>query len=135
MPPGKTNSIDVAQGRASAALKSYLQSDTELLQDAVSSFIQPVYDLYTEKLPTESQLDDALDALWTALLNELVSTAYNDAKQDGLVTFVNAIKSLPPPDQPAPQIWGLSLWSDLPNLGTAMRERWNTGPSTQLSSV
>lgn len=28
--PGKTNSIDIAQGQASVALESYLKSDTEL---------------------------------------------------------------------------------------------------------
>ena len=50
---------------------------------------------------------------------------------DRLVTFVNAIKSLPPPDQPAPQVWGLSLWSDLPILGATIREQWSIGPSMQ----
>lgn len=134
MSPGKTNLIDVAQSRAFAALESYLKSDTDL-QDAVSGFIQPVYDLYTEKLPTESQLADALDALWTALLNEVVSIAYNDTKQGCLATFVNEIKSLPPPDQPAPQIWSLKLWSDLPILGATMRQRWNSGPGISFVSI
>jgi hypothetical protein len=130
---GKTNSIDVTQSQASAALEPYLKSDTEL-QDAVSSFIQPAYDLYTEKLPDESQLADALDALWTAILNKVLSIPYNDNKQGRLVMLVDAIKSLPPPDQPAPQIWGLKLWTDLPVLGAIIRQQWNLGPSISSPS-
>jgi len=130
--PSKTEMIDTMQDRAYKFLRPYLESDTEL-QDAVSGFIQPVYDLYNENHPTESQLADALDALWTALLNDVILTAYNDTRQDRFITFLNSIKALPPPDQPAPQIWGLSLWSDLPTLGAAIRERWNIGPSIWFS--
>lgn len=133
MSPGRIKIIDVAQEQASAALQSYLESDTGL-QDAVSCFVKPLYDLYAEKHPNESQLADALDALWTAFLSKVLSIPCNDPEQGRLVTFVNAIKSLPPPDQPAPQIWGLSLWSDLPILGASVRERWNIGPSIQFSS-
>jgi len=129
----KTNSIDVAQSQASAALEHYLESDTEV-QDAVSSFIQPAYDFYTEKLPDESQLAEVLDALWTALLNKVLSIPYNDNKQDRLVMLVDAIKSLPPPDHPAPQIWGLKLWTDLPVLGAIIRQQWNLGPSISFPS-
>jgi hypothetical protein len=134
MLPGRTNdSIDVAKDHASAALEAYLKSDAEL-QDTVPRFIQPIYDLYAEKLPNESQLADALDALWTALLDIAQSTPHNDPAQDRLVFFTKAVKSLSPPDRPTPEIWGLSLWSDLPILGASVRERWNIGPSIQFSS-
>jgi hypothetical protein len=133
MSPGKTKSINIAQGQASVALESYLKSDTEL-QGAVSCFVQSLYDLYAENLPSESQLANALDTLWMALLDIAQSTAYSDLTQDRLVAFVKAVKSLPPPSQPAPQVWGLSLWSDLPILGATIRERWNTGPSNQFLS-
>lgn len=134
MSPGKTkNSIDVAEDQASAALELYLESDTEL-QDAVTRFTQPVCDLYTEMVPNERELADALDALWNALLDIAQSTPYNDPVQDRLVSFIKAVKSLPPPDRPAPEIWGLSLWSDLPILGAGIRERWDIGPGRQFTS-
>jgi len=134
MSPGRTNEgIDVAKDHASTALESYLKSDTEL-QDAVQRFIQPIYDLYAEKLPNESQLADALDALWTALLDIAQSTPYDDPSQDRLVSFIKTVKSLPPPDCSTPEIWGRSLWSDLPVLGASLRERWNIGPSIQSST-
>jgi hypothetical protein len=129
MSPGRTKNIDVAQGQASAALDSYLTSGAKL-QDAVSRFTRPVSDLHDHATADESSIGNALDALWTAILNTVLSTPYTDPKQDRLVSFINAIKSLPPPGQHRPQIWGLSLWPDLPILGATMRERWNIGPST-----
>lgn len=134
MSPGKTNSVDVAQDQASAALESYLNSGVDL-QDAVSLFIQPVFGLYDQKLPSESQLSDSLDALWTALLDIAQSIPYSDPTQDRLISFIKGVKSLPPPDRPAPEIWGLSLWHDLPILSASMRERWNISSSIMFSPV
>jgi hypothetical protein len=129
MSPTTTNKQTRVQSQAAAALESYLDPDYEV-EEAISSFIQPVYDLYSETLPSEEQLADALDGIWNALLDKAISTPYSDDVTQGrLVTFTKKLQSLPPPDQPAPKIWDLALWSDLPILGAVIRQHWNTGPS------
>jgi hypothetical protein len=58
-------------------------------------------------------------------LKQAHSTPFDDTKQDRLVQFLKEIKLLQLPTDPAPQIWGMALWTDLPIFGASMRELWN----------
>lgn len=131
MSPSKVENANAAHNKASVVLDYYLKSELEI-QSAVSLITKPVSDLTNKELAEESTLEDALEGLWSAILDKVRTASYDDTTQDRIVWLLKAIKSLSPPIQPAPQIWGLSLWTDLPLLGAAIREAWNNGSCNHL---
>jgi Protein of unknown function (DUF3632) len=110
-----------AEVQASAALESYLKSNRDI--HSVLNFIKPVSDAVGSK-----KVETSLEILWDTVLQRALSTPYDGPLQDNLVTFLKEIKSLPPHNTPAPRVYGLSLWSDLPLFGHNMRNQWNRSP-------
>jgi hypothetical protein len=93
-----------------------------------ADFVQGVTDLFAHDSANAGQVEEALHRLWEVLIEKAEGIAWDDAAQDRLAGLLQEIKLLPPPAQPAPQVWGLSLWGELPLFGASMRERWDLGP-------
>jgi hypothetical protein len=128
MPSNNSRSLENFERQASAALTSYLHSNTLDESAVISDLVKPVTSLFTDGQVNEGQLEETVQSLWSVLIDKAQSISWDDAAQDRLVGLLKEIKCLPPPTHPAPQIWGSSLWSDLPTFGASMRERWNSGP-------
>lgn len=124
---------NLVQQHASAALTKHLD-DGHPIEEAISAFIDPVSSVVRSGAATdESSLEQPVQDLWSAVIDRARTTPSHSSDQDRLVTFLNHLKSSKLPDNSNIQLWGASLWADLPMFGASMREAWNSGPSNETN--
>lgn len=121
-----------AEQHASAALANYLD-DGHALEEAISAFTRPVSSLVCNAVTDESSLEQPVQDLWAAIISRARTTPSSSSHQDRLVTFLTHLKSSNVPGNSNPQLWGASLWAELPMFGASMREAWNSGPSNDTN--
>jgi len=124
---------ELVQQHASAALANYLD-DGHALEEAISAFTGPVSSLVRSGAATdESTLEQPVQDLWSAIIARARTAPSSSSHQDRLVTFLTHLKSSKVPGNSNTQLWGASLWADLPMFGASMREAWNSGPSNETN--
>lgn len=125
-------SQEPVEQHASAALASYLD-DGHALEEAISTFTSPVSSLVRSATTDESSLEQPVQDLWAAIIFRARTTPSSSTHQDRLVTFLTHLKSTKLPSTSNTQLWGASLWADLPVFGASMREAWNSGPGNETN--
>lgn len=123
-------SQEPVEQHASAALANYLD-DGHALEAAISAFTSPVSSLVRSATTDESSLEQPVRDLWAAIISRARATSSSSCHQDRLVAFLTHLKSSKVPGNSNTQLWGASLWADLPLFGASMREAWNSGPGNE----
>ncbi|KAL9124556.1 MAG: hypothetical protein Q9217_006121 [Psora testacea] len=106
----------------STSIEAYLR-DWKSLPETIDRLAAPIEELYDA-----GEVSEAEGSLWETwqIFNSIVTQIpHDDPAQMKLVELLKGLKQRPTQGERPREIWGLSLWADLPMFGAVVREIWN----------